>query len=94
MSRDNSGGSATDTLTARQCEALQCAAVARKAATAFLYDTQVHDNRSSDGNDLHSVMLQHEAAAVINLHAQAVDVQNIRSLIHSVLDIGTGNYNR
>ena len=37
-------------------------------------------------------MLHHEAAAVINLHAQAVGVQNIHSLVHSVL--ATGNYNR
>ena len=38
-------------------------------------------------------MLQHEAAAVINLHAPAVGVQNIRSLVHSVLDLAACNYN-
>lgn len=37
-------------------------------------------------------MLLHEAAAILNLHAQAVTVQNIRSLIHNVLDVNSGNY--
>ena len=39
-------------------------------------------------------MLQHEAAVVINLYAQAVGIQNIPSPVHSVLDLATGNYNR
>ena len=39
-------------------------------------------------------MLLHEAAAVLNLHAQAVAVQNIRSLVPVVLDIAAGNYTR
>jgi hypothetical protein len=42
--------------------------------------------------DLHHAMLLHEAATVVNLHAQAVDVQNIRYLVHVVLDLTTGNY--
>ncbi|XP_066358175.1 uncharacterized protein [Miscanthus floridulus] len=37
-------------------------------------------------------MLLHEAAAVLNLHAQAVAVQNIRHLIPVVLDVAAGNY--
>ena len=39
-------------------------------------------------------MLLHEAAAVLNLHAQAVAVQNIRSLVPVVLDVAAGNYTR
>ena len=45
-------------------------------------------------NDLHHSALAHEAASVVNLHAQAISVQNIRSLIHIVLDLNTGNYTR
>jgi hypothetical protein len=82
-----------DALAAGQREALQRAAAARKATAAALNDAQGGDDHSSDGSDLHSTMLQHEAAVMINLHAQAMGVQNIRSLVHSVLDIATGNYN-
>jgi hypothetical protein len=32
-------------------------------------------------------MLQHEAAALVHLHAQATNVQNIRNLVHVVLDL-------
>ena len=39
-------------------------------------------------------MLLHEAAAVLNLHAQAVSIQNIRSLIPTTLDINSDNYAR
>jgi hypothetical protein len=39
-------------------------------------------------------MLQHEAAALVHLHAQATNVQNIRNLVHVVLDLAAGNYNR
>ena len=39
-------------------------------------------------------MLLHEAAAVLNLHAQAVDVTNIQSLIPSVLDSNSDGYTR
>nr|XP_034580734.1 pentatricopeptide repeat-containing protein At2g35030, mitochondrial-like [Setaria viridis] len=45
-------------------------------------------------NDTHQAMLLHKAAAVLNLHAQAVVVQNIRSLIPVILDITSGNYTR
>ena len=75
-----------------QGKALQHAAAARKVAAAG-DDGPVSDNQSdASANDLHNAMLHHEAAAVINLHAQAVGVQNIHSLVHSVL--ATGNYNR
>ena len=48
----------------------------------------------SDGNTLHHAVLAHEAAALVNLHAQAISVQNIRSLVHVLLDINAGNYTR
>ena len=46
-----------------------------------------------DARDLHHALLLHEAAAIVNLHAQAVAVQNIPSLIPIVLDV-SGNYAR
>ena len=48
----------------------------------------------SDGNAIHHAVLAHEAAALVNLHAQAISVQNIRSLVHVLLDINAGNYTR
>jgi len=39
-------------------------------------------------------MLLHEAAALLNLYAQAVAVTNIRSLVPIVLDVDSGNFNR
>ena len=48
----------------------------------------------SGGTTLHHAVLAHEAAALVNLHAQAISVQNIRSLIHIVLDLNAGNYTR
>ena len=53
-------------------------------------DTGGHSLDSSP-QDLHHALLLHEAAAIVNLHAQAVAVQNIRSLIPIVLDV-SGNY--
>jgi len=44
--------------------------------------------------DLHSAMLLQEAAALLNLHAQVVAVNNIRSLIPIVLDVDSGNFGR
>ena len=46
----------------------------------------------SGGTALHHAVLAHEAAALVNLHAQAISVQNIRSLVHVILDINAGNY--
>jgi hypothetical protein len=43
--------------------------------------------------DLHSALLLQEAAALLNLHAQAVAVNNIRSLIHIVLDVDSNHFN-
>jgi hypothetical protein len=44
--------------------------------------------------DLHSTLLLQEAAALLNLHAQAIAVNNIRSLIHIVLDVDSNHFNR
>jgi hypothetical protein len=43
--------------------------------------------------DLHSALLLQEATALLNLHAQAVAVNNIRSLVHIVLDIDSNHFN-
>ena len=54
------------------------------------------DFASADGGDPHlrAVLLQHEAAALLNLHAQAVAVQNIRLLVPLVLDVASTFYGR
>jgi len=52
------------------------------------------EDAASDGSALHHAILAHEAAALVNLHAQAISVQNIRSLVHVLLDINAGNYTR
>jgi hypothetical protein len=44
--------------------------------------------------DLHSALLLQETTALLNLHAQAVVVNNIRSLVHIVLDIDSNHFNR
>jgi hypothetical protein len=44
--------------------------------------------------DLHLALLLQEAAALLNLHAQAVAVNNIQSLIHIVLDVDSNHFNR
>ncbi|XP_072147853.1 uncharacterized protein [Setaria viridis] len=44
--------------------------------------------------DTHQDMMLHEAAAVLNLQAQAVAMQNIRSLIPIILNTAANNYSR
>ena len=46
-----------------------------------------------DPTNLHTAMLLHEAAALLNLHAQAIAVTNIRSLVSIMLDVDSGNLN-
>ena len=46
------------------------------------------------GLDVSHAMALHEAAAILNLHAQAVSVQNARSLVQVTLDTSSGNYSR
>nr|CAB3464295.1 unnamed protein product [Digitaria exilis] len=83
-----------DALAARQREALQRAAQARRAAAAHRGGPEDDVHSQDDDDDLNCAILRHEAAAVINLHAQAVGVQNIRSLVHPVLDLAANNYTR
>src|SRR6185312_10380605 len=67
----------------------------RKAAAAAIDDAHSqHGEPSVHGDspgDLHGALLLHEAAALLNLHAQAIAVQNIRSL---VLDVNSGSYSK
>jgi len=84
---------------AKAIKARDAAAQAIAAAAALHPSTQ---EASSAGGptpsmggpaDLQAAMLLQEAAALLNLHAQAVAV-NIRSLVHIVLDVDSGNFNR
>jgi hypothetical protein len=68
---------------------------AAKAATVAL--APPHDDGASSVPvpvDLHGAMLLQEAAALLNHHAQAVAINNIRSLVPIVLDIDSGTFNR
>jgi hypothetical protein len=68
---------------------------AAKATAAAL--SPLHDDGASSAPvpvDLHGAMLLQEAAALLNLHAQVVAVNNIWSLIPIVLDVDSGNFNR
>ncbi|XP_066324232.1 uncharacterized protein [Miscanthus floridulus] len=56
-------------------------------------DLSDHASDHNDNTDLHQALLQ-EAAAIANLHSQAVAVQNIRNLVTVVLDLNVGNFNR
>lgn len=51
-------------------------------------ETAAHDDAVAQA------LVLHEAAAIANLHAQAVAVQNIRTLVPVVLDLGSPNYNK
>jgi len=52
------------------------------------------DPKAPPQHDLHDTMLLHEAAAILNLHAQAISITNIQSFILTMLDINSGNYAR
>ena len=67
-----------------------------KGAPDADHDEEEEDAASvdSDGNALHHAVLAHEAAALVNLHVQAISVQNIWSLVHVLLDINARNYTR
>jgi len=71
-------------------------ALAAKGAPGADHDKKEDAAASVDsgGTALHHAVLAHEAAALVNLHAQAISVQNIRSLVHVLLDINAGNYTR
>ena len=72
-------------------------ALAAKGTPDADHDAEKEEDAASvdsGGTALHHAVLAHEAAAVVNLHAQAISVQNIRSLVHVLLDINAGNYTR
>jgi len=94
-----------DAANARLQAALDRAAKERAAAASPLDDgapsdaedaEDAEDLNSADGGDplLRAALLQHEAAALINLHARAVAVQNIRLLVPLVLDVASSFYGR
>jgi hypothetical protein len=70
---------------------------ARAVAAALQPSTPSAGGSASPGGgptDLHLALLLQEAAALLNLHAQAVAVNNIRSLVHIILDIDSNHFNR
>jgi hypothetical protein len=73
---------------------------AAAAATALHPSTPVDSSAGGSASpaggpaDLHSVLLLQEAAALLNLHAHAIVVNNIRSLVHIVLDVDSNHFNR
>jgi hypothetical protein len=86
-------------------EALRRAAKARaKAARGDLDAAKDGDDdadtgsyrsgRANPDHDLLQAMLLHEAAAVVNLHHHAAGFQNIRNLVHVILDLTDDNYKR
>jgi hypothetical protein len=92
---------------ARLAQAEEEAAIARAdreralaAAAALQPSTPVESSAGGAASpaggpaDLHSALLLQEAAALLNLHAHAVTVNNIRSLVHIVLDVDSNHFNR
>jgi hypothetical protein len=70
------------------------AAQERVAAAAALAPPGSSGSGPHAAMDLHTAMLLQEAAALLNLHAQAVAVHNIHNLIPIVLDVDSGNFSR
>jgi hypothetical protein len=69
-------------------------ATAKASITAL---APLHDDGASSAPtpvDLHGAMLLQKAATLLNLHAQAVAVNNIRSLVPIVLDVDFDTFNR
>jgi hypothetical protein len=88
-----------DTAADRARATHQRAAAARAEAALVAPDadgdvaSHVSDEAVPDA-DLHKAMLVHEAAAIVNLHHHAAGVQNIRNLVHVILDLTDDNYKR
>lgn len=78
-------------LAARDCKAFAATADDNHSVTSYPFVT---DNSCGGGGDLPGAMLLHEAAALFNLHSQAVFLQSIRSLIPDVLDVNSDSYSR
>ena len=90
-----------DEAAARARAALDRAAKERATAAASSPITESPGDDAGDSpkpyagkQDLQDALLLHEAAAIMNLHAQAVGVQNIRGLVPIVLDSSADNYSR
>ena len=77
---------------AERVRAALARAVKARADAAAAVDPVEQPHAGGDMSVTHAMVL-HEAAAVLNLHAQAVSVQNARSLVPTVLDTA-GNYPR
>jgi len=68
-------------------------AAKERAAAQPSGDEDGQDDEADAGDfHLHEALLQQEASVLLNLHAQAVAVQNIRSLVPLVLDINSTFY--
>jgi len=71
---------------------------ARERAAANLPPPDDGDNLSDHAEDAdapdYDAIAHHEAAALLNLHAQAVSVQNIRALVPLLLDVTSTFYPR
>jgi hypothetical protein len=75
-------------------ERAHAAAAAAALHPSTLVESSAGGSASPGGGptDLHSALLLQEA--LLNLHAQAVAVNNIRSLVHIVLDVDSNHFNR
>jgi hypothetical protein len=74
--------------------ALACAAQARAAAGPLPDDGGAVNSTQSDPDGARDAFIVHEAAVLLQLHAQAVAVQNIRALVPVVFDITSPFYTR
>ena len=80
--------------------AAQERAACERAASQIHEDN--HGGTDDDGSDaggphgdpFAAALLQQEASVLLNLHAQAVSVQNIRSLVPLLLDVNSTFYGR
>ena len=84
---------ARDAAAERVRAALAKAAKARADSAAAADPANPAGDDHEDDTDISRAMILHEAAVVLNLHAQAVSVQNARSLVPLVLNT-SGNYPR
>ena len=86
-----------DAAAQRASEALARAAKERAAAAAAVAPEPsgaTPRGTSVPPPDLRAAMLHHEAVALLQLHAQAVAVSNIRNHVTTILDVDSGNFNR
>jgi hypothetical protein len=84
-----------DAADARIRAALARAARERAAAALSPINDIIPDGTGADSTaQLSAALLQHEATALLNLHAQAVAVQNIRALVPLLLDVNSTFYSR